>query len=132
MDSGAIKLVSAGSTERQGLADGLELLRAGSFFQAHELFEDYFRAAAPPTRTLFHGLAQLAAAYHQLTLGRGRASLRTWCKARVKLASVGALAPAFAAEMDAFYWRLQIDAEGPRFIDARRLEAGPPFPVPAL
>lgn len=132
MDSGAIKLVSAGSTERQGLVDGLALLRRGSFFAAHELFEDRFRATAPPTRTLFHGLAQLAAAYHQLTLGRGRASLRTWCKARVKLEAVGALAPAFAAEVEAFYRQLQIDAEGPRFIDPRRLESGPPFPVPAL
>lgn len=132
MGFGAIKMVSMGSSERLGFETGLALLRGGHFFRAHEAFEDCFRAAAPPTRTLFHGLAQLAAAYHQLTLGRGRASLRTWCKARLKLESVGALPPGFAAEVDELYRRLQIDAEGPRFIDPGRLPSAQPFPVPVF
>jgi len=117
--------------EREWLTDGLQLLRNGHFLPAHELFEQGFRARREgEVRTLFHGLAQLAAAYYQLTLGRGRASVRTWQRARKKLAQVDALEPGFADAVDALHAGLGLDADGPRFIDPSRLGSLQSFPVP--
>lgn len=113
------------------MSRGLALLRSGNHLGAHELFEEAWRAADPPAKTLFHGLAQLAASYHQLHLGRARASVRTWGKCREKLASVGALDPEFARAVSALHERLGIDAEQPRFIAVQSLQ-GVDFPVPAL
>jgi len=112
------------------LREALKTLQLGHFYAAHELLEELFKGSTGEGRLLFHGLAQIAAAHHQLTLGRGRAAVRTWHKARLKLARVDMLSPTFAAAMDAFYAGLGIDLEGPRFIDVGAL--GPPqsFPLP--
>jgi hypothetical protein len=105
-------------------------MQSGRFFEAHELLEELFKACSGDGRLLFHGLAQIAAAHHQLTLGRARAAVRTWNKARRKLESVGMLSASYADAMDAFYARLGIDLDGPRFLDLGLL--GPPqsFPLP--
>jgi hypothetical protein len=118
------------SDHLEALSRGLALLRAGKFLEAHEVFEFAWRATCPPLRTRFHGLAQLAASYHQLTLGRARASVRTWQKARAKLASVGALTAPFARDVDALHARLGITVDGPRFIALSELAALQSLPVP--
>ena len=115
---------------RTAVAQGLSCLRAGAFFDAHEHFEAAWREADPPVRPLLQGLAQLAASHHQLTLGRGRAAVRTWRKARDKLRAVDALPPEFSAEMDAFHARAGLTSDGPRFVDPGRL--GPPQGFPML
>jgi hypothetical protein len=105
-------------------------MKSGHFFEAHELLEELFRACTGDGRFLFHGLAQIAAAHHQLTLGRGRAAIRTWNKARLKLQAVDMLAPSFSLAMDAFYAGLGIDLEGPRFVDPGLLGPAQSFPLP--
>lgn len=109
--------------QRQALAAGLRLMQNGSFFAAHEQFEDVWRSADPGLRDLFQGLAQIAASHHQLTLGRGRAAIRTWQKARVRLDRVGVLSADFCAAMDAMHARLGLTIEGPRFVDAQAVLA---------
>jgi predicted metal-dependent hydrolase len=49
---------------------GLELLRAGEYFAAHEAFETAWRAAPEPERDFFQGLVHVAVAWYQA--GRGR------------------------------------------------------------
>jgi hypothetical protein len=105
--------------QRQAVAEGLRLMHDGSFFAAHEQFEDVWRSADPGLRDLFQGLAQLAAAHHQLTLGRGRAAIRTWQKARARLDRAEILSVDFCCAMDAMYARLGLTIEGPRFVDAQ-------------
>jgi hypothetical protein len=127
------------SEQRSAIALGLAEMRRGEFFRAHECFEELFRSESPrvpaasnDTRTLLHALAQLAASHHQLTLGRARAAVRTWHKAKHKLAQVGALADELSSAMESFHARLQIDAVQPRFLDTRTLGSTQSFPVPAL
>jgi predicted metal-dependent hydrolase len=52
------------------LAQGLELIRRGDFFAAHEELEDAWRGAAPEERDFFQGLVHVAVAWYQA--GRGR------------------------------------------------------------
>ncbi|MDB4977264.1 MAG: hypothetical protein JWN48_5605 [Myxococcaceae bacterium] len=113
---------------RAAVTEALASMRAGEFFLAHEQFEALFRGAVGDPRSAFRALTQLAAAHHQLSLGRGRAAFRTWHKARLELERLGLLAPAFDAAMTRFYAGLGIDAEGPRFLDPARLAPAHSFP----
>ena len=51
-------------------ARGLELIRAGRYFDAHEELEDAWRAAEPAERDFLQGLVHVAVAWYQA--GRGR------------------------------------------------------------
>lgn len=69
------------------LAEGLELLRAGEYFAAHEELELAWRSAEPPERDFCQGLVHVAVAWYQA--GRGR---RTGCERQLEKAR-GRLAP---------------------------------------
>jgi predicted metal-dependent hydrolase len=49
---------------------GIEHIRAGRFFEAHEELELVWRAAAPAERDFYQGLVHVAVAWYQA--GRGR------------------------------------------------------------
>lgn len=49
---------------------GLEAIRDGRYFEAHEELEEAWRAAAPEERDFFQGLVHVAVAWYQA--GRGR------------------------------------------------------------
>ncbi len=57
----------------RGVAD----FNAGRFFEAHEVWEELWLAAAEPEKTFLQGLIQVAAAFHHHGRGnaRGRQSL---------------------------------------------------------
>ena len=57
------------------IAEGLALVRDGRGFDAHELFEELWRAAPPSERDLYQGLVHVAVATYQD--GRGNAVGRT-------------------------------------------------------
>jgi uncharacterized protein len=52
-----------------GLARGLELIRAGEYFEAHEELEDEWRGAPAPERDFLQGLVHVAVAWYHA--GRG-------------------------------------------------------------
>jgi predicted metal-dependent hydrolase len=70
---------------------GLEEIRAGRFFAAHEELEIAWRAAAPEERDFFQGLVHVAVAWHQAGRGRPVATASQLEKAARRLA---AFAPA--------------------------------------
>lgn len=115
---------------QQVIARGMSLLRAGSFFEAHECFEEAWRTPHASEPALMRALAQLCAAYHQLTLGRARAAVRTWHKARAKLAALDALSPDYERSVEAFWARLGASAEAPRFLSVEHLPAPTSWPRP--
>jgi uncharacterized protein len=61
---------------------GLELLRAGEYFAAHEALEDAWRAAPAAERDFFQGLVHVAVAWYQA--GRGR---RIGCERQLEKAT---------------------------------------------
>ena len=52
-----------------GLERGIELIREGAFFEAHEELEDEWRDAPEPERDFLQGLVHVAVAWYQA--GRG-------------------------------------------------------------
>src|SRR4051794_30404588 len=69
---------------------GLELIRAGSYFEAHEQLEDAWRAAEPAERDFLQGLVHVAVAWYQA--GRGN---RVGCERQLEkaLRRLGPYAP---------------------------------------
>ena len=103
-------------TQRAQLAQGLTLLTRGDPYAAHESFEAGFRALQGPNQTLFRGLTQLAASYHQLCLGRGRAARSTLTKAFRNLELVGLLSAEFQNRVERLFVSLGAHPDCARFI----------------
>ena len=61
---------------------GVDLLRAGEYFAAHEALEDAWRAAAADERDFLQGLVHVAVAWYQA--GRGR---RIGCERQLEKAA---------------------------------------------
>ena len=70
---------------------GLALMRAGSYFEAHEELELAWRAAAPAERDFFQGLVHVTVAWYQA----GRQN-RTGCRRQLEKAArrLGPFVPA--------------------------------------
>jgi uncharacterized protein len=60
---------------------GLELIRRGDYFAAHEELELAWRAAAPEERDFFQGLVHVAVAWYQAGRGKPIATERQLGKA---------------------------------------------------
>jgi predicted metal-dependent hydrolase len=65
---------------------GLDLIRGGEFFAAHEELELVWRAAAPDERDFFQGLVHVAVAWYQAGRGNRRGCERQLEKAARRLA----------------------------------------------
>lgn len=50
--------------KRRLYAEGLEAFNSRKFFEAHELWEDVWRATPEPDKRFLQGLIQVAAAFH--------------------------------------------------------------------
>jgi uncharacterized protein len=64
---------------------GLELIRTGEFFAAHEELEDAWRAAEPAERDFLQGLVHVAVAWYQAGRGNRVGCERQLEKARRRL-----------------------------------------------
>ena len=75
---------------RVSLEAGLDLIREGEYFAAHEVLEDVWRAAAPEERDFYQGLVHVAVAWYQA--GRGN---RVGCERQLEKAArrLGPYAP---------------------------------------
>jgi predicted metal-dependent hydrolase len=73
------------------LERGLDAIRAGRYFEAHEELELAWRAAAPEERDFYQGLVHVAVAWYQAGRGRPVATARQLEKAARRL---GPFAPA--------------------------------------
>jgi len=68
-----------------GYERGLELIRGGRYFEAHEELEDAWRAAEPAERDFLQGLVHVAVAWYQAGRGRRIGCERQLAKARRRL-----------------------------------------------
>lgn len=67
------------------LTRGLELIRRGAYFEAHEELELAWRAAAPTERDFYQGLVHVAVAWYQAGRGNRVGCERQLAKARRRL-----------------------------------------------
>ncbi|HET6623802.1 MAG TPA: DUF309 domain-containing protein [Gaiellaceae bacterium] len=65
-----------------GLEQGIDLIRAGAYFEAHEELEDEWREAPPEERDFLQGLVHVAVAWHHA--GRGN---RPGCERQLEKAA---------------------------------------------
>jgi predicted metal-dependent hydrolase len=65
--------------------EGLDRIRAGRYFEAHEELELVWRAAAPEERDFYQGLVHVAVAWYQAGRGRPVATGRQLEKAARRL-----------------------------------------------
>ena len=68
---------------------GLELIRDGEYFAAHEQLEDAWRAAPAPERDFLQGLVHVAVAWYQAGRGNRVGCERQLAKALRRLAPYG-------------------------------------------
>jgi uncharacterized protein len=68
---------------------GAALFNAGLYFEAHEYWEDVWRASGPPERQFYHGLVQAAAGCYHAEKGNPHGTSVLLRKAREKLAAYG-------------------------------------------
>src|SRR3954463_11157143 len=66
---------------------GLSLARAGAFFEAHEAFEEAWRACTSPQRAFFQGLVRVVVSAYRESRGRPVARERQRVKALSRLAA---------------------------------------------
>ena len=71
------------------LERGLELMREGAYFEAHEALEDAWRAAEPAEKDFFQGLVHVTVAWYQAGRGNRVGCERQLAKAERRLASFG-------------------------------------------
>jgi hypothetical protein len=74
------------NTVTRSYEHGLSLARAGSFFAAHEAFEDAWRACGEGERDFFQGLVHVVVSAYQRERGRPVAQERQRMKALRRLA----------------------------------------------
>jgi hypothetical protein len=67
------------------LARGLELIRCGEYFLAHEELETAWRAAPPAERDFFQGLVHVAVAWYHASRGNVNGCSRQLAKAERRL-----------------------------------------------
>jgi predicted metal-dependent hydrolase len=82
---------SRSSSESGELERGLDLIDRGEYFEAHEVLEDLWRAAAAEERDFFQGLVHVAVAWHHAGRGNRPGFERQLAKAARRL---GPYAPA--------------------------------------
>jgi predicted metal-dependent hydrolase len=75
------------SSVERAYQDGLELARAGRFFEAHEAFETAWRTCAEAERDFFQGLVHVVVSAYQRERGRPVATERQRLKALRRLAA---------------------------------------------
>src|SRR5437879_5962101 len=100
---------------------GLEEIRAGRYFQAHEELEEAWRAAPPEERDFFQGLVHVAVAWYQAGRGRPVATARQLEKAARRL---GPFAPVHR-EIDVADVLAQVEAARDRVAEGS-LDLEPP------
>ena len=121
----------------KSLADGLALARSGRYFEAHEAFEDAWRAAPPDERDFFQGLVHVVVAWYQDGRGNETGCRRQLEKAARRLAAyapehrgvdVASLLAQVARARPGAMPRLDV-AEAERVEDTAQPDVEPPLAV---
>src|SRR6185437_16734397 len=100
---------------------GVEAIRAGRYFEAHEELELAWRAAAAEERDFYQGLVHVAVAWYQAGRGRRIGCERQLEKARRRLTPYGPV----HRGVDIAVLLVQLD-EAAKTVEAGSLDLAPP------
>ena len=103
------------------LEEGLDLIRRGEYFAAHEVLEDVWRTSEPQERDFYQGLVHVAVGWYQA--GRGN---RVGCERQLEKAArrLGPFAPEHrGVDLAATLGRVE---EAQRVVASGSLELPPP------
>jgi predicted metal-dependent hydrolase len=104
------------------LRNGLDLIRRGGYFEAHEELEEAWRAAEPAEKDFFQGLVHVAVAWHHAGRGNRPGCERQLAKAARRL---GPFAPGHrGVDVGAL---LTTVAEAQRVVDSGSLDLPAPL-----
>jgi predicted metal-dependent hydrolase len=97
-----------------GLDSGLELIRAGAYFEAHEELEEEWREAPSGERDFLQGLVHVAVAWHHAGRGNRPGCERQLAKAKRRLSGYvpahrGVDVTALLAQLDAVEQKVLAD-----------------------
>lgn len=70
---------------RRFLRQGVELYRAGRYFECHEAFEEVWRSTTPEPKELWQGIIQVAVGLYHYRRGKPVVSKRVLAKGRRRL-----------------------------------------------
>ena len=85
MTSQAVSRSAYAESVEADLHRGLELMRTGAYFEAHEALEDAWRAADPAEKDFFQGLVHVTVAWYQAGRGNRVGCERQLAKAERRL-----------------------------------------------
>jgi 8-oxo-dGTP pyrophosphatase MutT (NUDIX family) len=103
------------------LRNGVDLIRRGEYFEAHEELEEAWRAAEPDEKDFFQGLVHVAVAWHHAGRGNRPGCERQLAKARRRLTPFAPLHRGI--DLDRV---LRSVDEAARIVEAGSLELPPP------
>ena len=78
-----------GQNGENALSRGILLFNAGDFFQAHEVWEDWWRATTRPEKQTIQGMIQIAVAMHHATTGNFAGAISVMERALQNLEAAG-------------------------------------------
>lgn len=98
---------------------GIRLFNLGKFFEAHELWEDNWKAAEGPARLFFQGIIQAAVALLHAQRGNYAGAVSVYLKSRGNLAQIPAIWMAidldqFRSDLTRYFEAIQGNLDGQR------------------
>ena len=122
--------------------EGIRLIRARDWYEAHEVLEIPWRAAPPGEQKRFlQGLIQLAVSLEHLRRGNPRGALGQWRKGRAKMEGPdpwfgGVGVAGWVTALEAFYASIDLPARSRAYLAGAQAAPGLPaaetWPLPAV
>ncbi|MFT5679220.1 MAG: hypothetical protein ACI8RZ_000124 [Myxococcota bacterium] len=119
--------------EDDAVAAGVALIQAREWYEAHEVLEVPWRAAAGETKLALQALIQAAVSLEHLRRGNPRGAWGQWNKARAKMDAVppvmcGVAVASWRNALADFYVGIDIDERSRRAVARESMDGLPPLP----
>ena len=114
--------------------EGIRLIRAQEWYEAHEVLEDPWRIAEGEVKCFLHALIHAAVSLEHLKRGNPRGTWGQWTKAQKKFAQLPDVVDgwdigAWQRELSALYAQIQLEERSRRHVAGQSMEGLPEVPA---